>query len=135
MTVQWSAAVRNAVVDAWEAAIGASPKIEIRTSAQPAGTISAPSGSVLAVFPLAADWAANAAAGVKSLSSLPATVVATGAGVAGHYRITDSAGTVCHEQGSVTSTGGGGDLTVDNPSIAAGQSVQITAWSKTAPGA
>ena len=34
MTVQWSPAVRNSMLDAWETAVGVSAKIEIRTSAQ-----------------------------------------------------------------------------------------------------
>lgn len=135
MTVQWSASVRNALLDAWEAAIGVSAKIEIRTGAQPATTATAASGTLLATFALAADWASNASAGTKSFSSLPVSATASAAGTAGHYRITDNAGTTCHEQGSITATGGGGDLTVDNTSIANAQSVQITGWSKTAPGA
>ncbi len=36
------------------------------------------------------------------------------AGTVGHYEIMDSTGTVCHEQGTVTATGGGGDMTVVN---------------------
>ena len=135
MPVQWSAAVRNALLDAWEATIGTAARIEIRTGPQPATTATAASGTVLVTFTLAADWASNAAAGVKGFSSLPVNASAGATGAAGHYRITDSAGTTCHEQGSVTATGGGGDLTVDNVSISSGQAVQITAWSKTAPGA
>lgn len=42
---------------------------------------------------------------------------------------------VCHMQGTVTATGGGGDLTVDNTSIASGQTVQLTGFTLTAPGA
>lgn len=38
----------------------------------------------------------------------------------------DSSGTVCHEQGTITATGGGGDMTVDNTSIASGQTVTVT---------
>lgn len=135
MTVQWSAVVRNAVVDAWESAIGTSAKVEIRTGAQPANTAAAAAGTLLATFALAPDWAAAGSAGVKTLTGLPITVTAVALGDAGHYRVTDSAGATCHEQGSITVTGGDGDMTVDNASIAVGQSVQITAWSKTAPGA
>ena len=63
------------------------------------------------------------------------TVAAVAAGTAAHYRIVDNAGTTCHEQGSVTLTGGGGDMTLDNTSIAAAQVVTITAKTLTAGGA
>lgn len=135
MTVQWSTTVRNAVVDAWESAIGISAKVEIRTGAQPENAVAAAAGTLLVSFTLAADWASAGVDGVKALTGLPITASAVALGEAGHYRITDSAGATCHEQGSVTVTGGGGDMTVDNASIAVGQSVQITAWIKTAPGA
>lgn len=135
MTVQWSATVRNAVVDAWETAIGASAKVEIRTGAQPANTAAAATGTLLVVIPLASDWASNAAAGTKALTGLPLGAAAVAAGTAAHYRITDSTGAVCHEQGTVTGPLGGGDMLIDNTSIAVAQVVQITSWSKTAPGA
>jgi hypothetical protein len=35
----------------------------------------------------------------------------------------------------VTATGGGGDLTLDNVSIASGQTVTISTWTRTMPGA
>ncbi len=57
-----------------------------------------------------------------------------GTGTAGHYRIVDSAGTTCHEQGTVTATGGGGDVTIDNTSIVSGQAVNISGWTVTEPG-
>jgi hypothetical protein len=34
-------------------------------------------------------------------------------------------------QGTITATGGGGDMTLDNTSITSGQQVQITSWSLT----
>jgi hypothetical protein len=39
------------------------------------------------------------------------------------------------EEGTVTATGGGGDLTLDNTSITAGQTVTITSWTRTMPAA
>jgi hypothetical protein len=38
-------------------------------------------------------------------------------------------------QGNVTATGGGGDMTIDNVSIAAGQQVTVTSFTLTAGGA
>lgn len=135
MPVQWSDAVRNAILDTWEATIGTSALLQIRTGAQPANCAAADTGTLLAEFALAADWAAAAASGSKAFSGLPVSIAAVAAGTAGHYRIKNSAGTVTHEQGDITATGGGGDITIDNTSIANGQTVRITAFTKTAPGA
>lgn len=135
MAAQYSGAVRNAMLDAWETAIGVSAKLQIFTGSKPANCAAASSGTKLVEIALASDWSANASGGSKSMSSTPLAFTGVGDGNAGYYRIVDSAGTTCHEQGSVTATGGGGDLTLDNVSIATGQSGSITSFSKTAPGA
>lgn len=132
MTVQWSPAMKNALLDQWETTLGTAAVITFRTGAQPADTGQADSGTLIATYSLASDWATAAAAGVKALSGLPVEVNAAAGGTIGHYRIKTSGGT-CHEQGSVTATGGGGDITVDNPTVTANQVVRITAFSKTAP--
>jgi hypothetical protein len=134
MTVQWSTTVRNTMLDAWESSIGVSAEIALFTGAQPADTDAADSGTELVRFALGSDWAGAASGGAKSLSGTPIFATAGATGTAAHYRIYASDGTTCHEQGTVTATGGGGDVTIDNVSIASGQSVQITSWTKTAPG-
>lgn len=134
MAVQWSTAVRNARLDAWETAIGTAPKLQIYSGSAPANCATAASGTKLVEWTLASDWSPAASGGAKSMT-LPSAVNALAAGTAGHYRIVDSAGTTCHEQGTVTATGGGGDLTVDNTSIASGQSVNLTGFTKTEAGA
>lgn len=133
MSVQYSTAVRNAMGDAWESAMGTSAKVRIYSGAQPATCATAASGTLLAEFALASDWSAAGSGGAKSLSSLPVSTTGLAAGTAGHYRFVDSAGTTCHEQGSVATSGG--DMAIDNTSIAVGQTVQITAFTKTWPGA
>lgn len=143
MTVQWSTSVRNALLDQWETTIGVSAKVQVWTGTQPANCATAASGTKLAEWTLDSDWAAAAASGSKNMQKSAATVTTSNfytttglaAGTAGYYRIVDSAGTTCHEQGTVTATGGGGDMTIDNTSIASGQTVNITGYSKTAPGA
>lgn len=135
MTIQHSVAVRNAMLDSIETTIGASAKLQIRSGAQPASCATAASGTLLVEFALSADWAAAAASGSKAFNATPVAGTGLAAGIAGHYRIVDSAGTTCHEQGSITATGGGGDATINNTSIALNQAVQINAFTKTAPGA
>ena len=134
MAVQWSDTVRNGIVDGIETNIGASPKLQLRTGAQPVNCAAAATGTLLAEITCPADWMAAASSGTKALSG-SWTVAAAAAGTAAHYRIVDNAGTTCHEQGSVTLTGGGGDLTLDNTNIAVAQTVTITAKTLTAGGA
>jgi hypothetical protein len=50
-------------------------------------------------------------------------------GTAGHFRIKQ--GATCHLQGSVTATGGGGDLELSSVSISALQSVTVTGFTLT----
>jgi hypothetical protein len=132
MTVQLSASVRNAILDAIETAVGVSAVLRIRTGAQPANCAAVDAGSVLATMTLPADWMAGAAAGSKALSGSWADASADGTGTAAHFRLYATDGTTCHLQGAVTATGGGGDLTLDNVSIAVGQVVTITAFGLTA---
>jgi hypothetical protein len=131
MTVQLSTAVRNARLDAIETAIGTSAVLKIRTGAQPADCATADSGTVLATITLPSDWANAASGGSKTKTGTWQDASADNSGTAAHYRLYASDGTTCHEQGSVTVTGGGGDLTLDSVSITAGQVVTISTWTKT----
>lgn len=128
MTLQFSVAVRNARLDAIETAIAAGAVLKIRTGAPPANVATADSGSVLATLTLPSDWMAAASGGAKAKSGTWEDLSADAAGVAGHFRLYAADGTTCHAQGTVTATGGGGDMTVDNTNIAAGQSVTITGF-------
>ena len=135
MTIQISATMRTNRSAAIETTIGTAPILELRSGAQPANCAAADSGTLLASMTLASDWASQSG-GVLTFSNMPLTdTAANNAGTAGHYRIKDSVGTTCHMQGSVTATGGGGDMTLDNVSIAAAQEVRVTAWTITEPNA
>lgn len=130
MTIQLSVAARNARLDAIETATGATARIRIYTGTQPANCAAAATGTLLVDTTLPSDWMAAASGGVKALlGSWSSTAVGTG--TVGHYRIWDSAVANCHVQGSVTATGGGGDMTVDNASIATGQTVNVSSYSLT----
>lgn len=132
MTLQLSTPVRNAELDAIETAIGTSPVLRIRTGAPPANCAAARSGTVLATVTLPSDWMAAASAGAKAKSGTWEDTSADNAGTAGHFEIMDSSVTTCHMQGTVTASGGGGDLTVDNAVFAALQDFIVTAFSLTA---
>ncbi len=131
MAVQLSTAVRNARLDAIETTISTAAVLRIYTGAAPANCAAANSGTLLAEMTLPSDWMAAASGGAKSLSGTWNDTSANGTGTAGHFRIYESSATTCHIQGTVTATGGGGDLTLDNTSIASAQTVTITSFTLT----
>lgn len=135
MAQQFSVAVRNARLDAIEAAIGASPKLRFYSGAQPANCAAARSGTLLAELALPSDWMAQAANGSKAFAGSwsGAGAAAAGAGTnVGHFAIMDAAGTTCHHQGKVGATGDGtADMTVDNLNLAQGQAISVTAFTLT----
>lgn len=132
MAVQLSTAVRNAMLDAIETAIGVSAVLKIRTGAQPANCATADSGTVLATLSLPSDWMAAAASGAKAKAGTWQDASADATGTAAHFRVYESTGVTCHLQGNVTVTGGGGDLTLDSISITAAQAITITGFTITA---
>src|SRR4051812_9949867 len=112
MAIQESVAVRNAKGNAYEATIGTAPILRLYTGAPPANCAAARTGTLVAAATLPSDW-------YNAFSSATSTKIGTwedtsadNAGTVGHYALMDSAGTTCHEQGTVTATGGGGDLTL-----------------------
>jgi len=132
MAIQFSETVRNGELDAIETAVGGTAVLRIRSGSVPAATSTADSGTVLAELTLPADWMAAASGGTKAKSGTWEDTSANAAGTAGHFRVYESTGTTCHIQGTVTATGGGGDMTLNNVSIATGQTVTITGFTLTA---
>lgn len=135
MSFQFSTSARNAALDAIETAIGTSAILKIRSGSAPATVATADSGTVLATLNLPSDWLAAASSGSKSKSGTWEDTSADATGTAAHFRIYASDGTTAHIQGTVTATGGGGDMQLDNVSIASGQAVTITSFTLTAGGA
>lgn len=130
MARQYSVAVRNAKRQAVETTVGTAPLLRIRTGTKPADCAASRTGTVLAEITLPSDWQGAPASG-QTVKAGTWSVAAVATGTAGHYEIVDSGGTVCHEQGSVTATGGGGDMTLDNTSIATGQTVTVSTYTIT----
>lgn len=131
MALQLSTTVRNARLDAIETAIGTSAVLKIRTGSQPADCATADSGTVLASITCPSDYLAAASSGSKAKSGTWQDSSADATGTAAHFRLYASDGTTCHMQGTVTATGGGGDMTVDSVSFTAGQSFTITTFTLT----
>lgn len=120
------------MLDAIEVTVGATAILEFFSGAQPANCAAADTGTKLTSDALPADWLAAASSGSKAKAGTWTAIgeAAAGAGTAaGHWRIKDSTGTTCGLQGSVTVTGGGGDVTLDNVSIANLQVVTFSSFS------
>jgi hypothetical protein len=135
MTLQLSTAVRNALLDSIETTIGASAILKMRSGAIPANCAAADSGTVIATLALPADWMGAASNGAKALTGTWQDTAADSAGTVGHFRIYAVDGTTCHMQGTVTATGGGGDLTLDNIVVAIDEPITVTGFTLTAPNA
>jgi hypothetical protein len=131
MALQLSVAVRNARLDIIESTIGVSAVLKIRTGAAPATCATADSGTVLATLSLPSDWMAAASSGAKAKTGTWEDASADATGTAAHFRLYATDGTTCHAQGTVTATGGGGDMTVDNTSFAAAQAFSVTSFTLT----
>lgn len=127
MALQYSVTVRNAQLDAVETTIGTLPVITFRTGAPPANCAAADTGTILDTFALPSDWMAAAASGAKAKSGTW-TMSGDAAGTIGHFRIKESTNAACHIQGTVTATGGGGDMTMDNVVIAVAQAGTVNTF-------
>lgn len=131
MAVQLSVAVRNAMLDQIETTIGTTPYLDLRTGAQPADCSQADAGTELEHMALPSDWLAAASSGSKAKNGTW-TGTADAAGTAAHFRIKETTDTTCHMQGSITATSGGGDMELDNTTIAIGQTITVSTFTITA---
>ena len=131
MALQFSDTVRNARLDAIETAIGVSAILEIRSGAAPANCAAARTGTVGVTMALAADYMAAASGGTKAKLGTWDDASADASITAGYFTIYASNGTTVHAQGTVTATGGGGDLQLTTTTIVIAQPVTITSFTIT----
>lgn len=131
MSIQLSVAVRNGRLNEVQTIIGASAVLEILTGTAPANCAAATTGTVLVQYNLASSWLAAASGGAVILSGLPLSVSASGTGTAGYFRLFANDGITCGMQGTVTATGGGGDLTLSTTAVSTGETVNITGFTLT----
>lgn len=136
MTIKYSTALRNAQLDAIETEVGTAPILRIFDGSVPANAAaSIGSSNKLAEGTLPSDWAAAASSGSKAKSgtwTLTGQTAASTGTVGTYFRLYKSDGTTCVIQGTFSVTGGGGDMTADNASIANGQSITVNTFTITA---
>jgi hypothetical protein len=134
MSLSFTNAARNAMVDALvdllDAGAGAGT-VQIRSGSRPSLPSDAATGTLLQTTTLADPAFGASASGTSALTD-PASSNAVASGTASWFRAFDSNG-VAYFDGSVTATGGGGDLTLTTTTIVSGQPVDITGGSITMP--
>ena len=131
MALQLGTTLRNALLDQIETTVGTTPYLQIRSGSPPSDCSQADSGTLLCEIHLPSEWAANASSGSKALAG-SWTDTGVAAGTAAHFRLKDNGKTTTHMQGTVTATGGGGDMTLDNAVIAVGQTVTVNSFTLSA---
>ena len=123
-------AAADAVVDLIDAGAGAGT-LKIYSGAQPATGDTEGTGLLATVA--WADPAFGAAASGVATATDPAAVTASGTGTAASFVVEDSTGANVFN-GTVTATGGGGDLQLASTALSTGITVDITAFTYTQPG-
>ena len=127
MALKFSAALRNSRADAISGAIGNGGILRIYDGTRPANVATAVTTQVvLAELTGGSPFAPAASGGVLTANAITQDTSANATGVASWFRIFQSNGTTPHVDGDVTATGGGGDLTLNTVSLAAGGPVQVT---------
>src|SRR6478752_6364207 len=117
MALTIAAASCQAMGSALATDIGASAVIEIRSGTKPATPETAASGTLLVSITISGSFT----------STTNGTLTAAGpaaSGTAGYFRLKKSGGTAVLD-GTVTATGGGGDMTLGSTSINTGVPVDL----------
>lgn len=129
MALTIAAATTQAMGVALATNIGAGSIIEIRSGAKPATPETAASGTLLVSITVAGSFTSTG--GVLTAAD-PGAVAPTAAGTAGHFRIKQSGGTAVTD-GTVTATGGGGDMQLGSTTITTGVNVDLGVPTITVP--
>lgn len=94
--------------------------------------LDAPGTTVLVSFTLDNPAFNAASGGTMALAGVPKSTPAAATGTAAKFEIRDRNNAVV-QSGTITATGGGGDVTADNTSIASGQTINLSSYTLTAP--
>lgn len=136
MTIRLPIATRNAISNTMTTQLDAGAGaglVNVYSGAQPASADIAATGTLLATFTLNDPSFGGSAAGMITLDVSPAvTTTGLAAADAGWFRATDSTGATVMD-GSVTVTGGGGDLTMSTITVSVGLTLQLTSGTITTP--
>lgn len=130
--------VRNGLAASLRATIGQAPLICLYSTPEPA-TLSEVQDGLLCTFRLSNDWQDTVVDGESRTVGLPVTATAVDTGKVLSYRVFDSNGSACREQGGCWMEGDDTpevdrQMLLDNTDIRKGQAVQLLEFTKIAPG-
>lgn len=132
MAIVLSTTCRNNMLDAITTSVGNGGKLKIYDGTKPAGPGTAITTQVLlAELTCGTPFAGSASSGVLTLSAIT-SATASASSSATWFRITTSGGSTGVIDGSVTATGGGGDLTFPTTTVTSGITVSISSATFTA---
>lgn len=129
MALTIAAASAQAMGAALATDIGASATIEIRSGTKPATPETAASGTLLATVAISGSFSSTG--GVLTAAD-PASVAPAASGTAGYFRLKKSGGTAVLD-GTVTATGGGGDMQLGSTTITTGVNIDLGVPTITVP--
>lgn len=129
MALTIAAASAQAMGAALATDIGATATIEIRSGTKPATPETAASGTLLATVAISGSFTSTG--GVLTAAD-PASVAPAASGTAGYFRIKKSGGTAVLD-GTVTATGGGGDMQLGSTTITTGVNIDLGVPTITVP--
>ncbi len=120
----YSTTLRNARQDAITTAVGSAGKLRIYNGTKPATGGAAT--TLLAELTLGSPFAPAASAGVLTANAITGDTSADASGTATWFRVVKSDGTTIVIDGTVSATGGGGELQLATTTITAGVAVNVT---------
>jgi hypothetical protein len=129
MAISITAAAANSMAAALATAIGAAATIEIRSGSKPATPETAASGTLLVTVAVSGSFTAS---GGSITAADPAAAAPAASGTAGYFRLKTSGGTAILD-GTVTATGGGGDMQLGSTTITTGVNVDLGVPTITVP--
>lgn len=129
MSLTVAAASAQAMGAALATDIGSAAVIEIRSGSKPATPETAASGTLLVSITLSGSFSSSG--GVLTAAD-PGAVSPAASGTAGYFRLKKSGGTAVLD-GTVTATGGGGDMQLGSTTISTGVPVDLGVPTLTVP--
>jgi hypothetical protein len=125
MALQYSVTLRNNQLGQIESTGGTSAVLKMFSGSVPANCAAADAnGTPIAVISLPSDWMNAPSSGSVTMAGTWQDASADNTGTLTHFRIYN--GATCHIQGTIGLSGT--DMTVDNTSVNAGQSITINTF-------
>lgn len=132
MAVSLTGTLKNNRADQITTYTGNAALLRIYAGSVPANADAALGGAtLLAELTCGSPFAPGASGGVLTANSITGDTSADATGTASFYRLYKADGTTVVSQGTVTATGGGGDMTLATTSIAEGVAVNVTSFTYT----